>query len=107
MSNEFLVPTGNIIKEYLEEYGISQKDLSARIGMSEKHISNVINSNARLTEEFALKLEKILMGVPASYWLNYEAKYREQLARQEVQFHLANEGSKDKKNYLVKKNYCK
>jgi len=90
MSNEFLVPTGNIIKEYLEEYGISQKDLSARIGMSEKHISNVINSNARLTEEFALKLEKILTGVPASYWLNYEAKYREQLARQEELYKMSN-----------------
>jgi len=89
MSNEFLVSTGNIIKEYLDEYGINQKELSARIGMSEKHISNVINGNARLTEEFALKLERILVGVPASYWLNYEAKYREQLARQEELYKLS------------------
>lgn len=83
MNNSFLVPTGNIIKEYLEEYGITQKDLAERINSSEKHISNVLKGNSRLTEEFALKLEKVLVGVPASYWLNYEAKYREQLAREE------------------------
>lgn len=83
MNDEFIVATGKIIKEYLVEYDINQKELSARSGMSEKHISNVLNGNARLTEEFALKLERILVGVPASYWLNYEAKYRERLARQE------------------------
>lgn len=83
MNNNFLVPTGNIIKEYLEEYGITQKDLAERINSSEKHISNVLNGKNRLTEEFALKLEKVIVGVPASYWLNYETKYREQIAREE------------------------
>lgn len=83
MGIDFLVPTGNIIKDYLEEYGITQKDLADRINMSEKHISNVLNGKSRLTEEFALKLEKIITTVPASYWLNYEAKYREQLVREE------------------------
>lgn len=83
MSGNFLVPTGSIIKEYLEEYGITQKELAERIDSSEKHISNVLKGNNRLTEEFALKLEKVLTNVQASYWLNYEAKYREQLAREE------------------------
>lgn len=83
MNGEFLVPTGNIIKEYLEANFISQKELSERINISEKHISNVLKGKNRLTEEFALKLEKVLTGVPASYWLNYEMKYRELLAREE------------------------
>lgn len=83
MNSSFLVPTGNIIKEYLEEYGITQKDLADRINSSEKHVSNVLKGKSRLTEEFALKLEKVVHNVPASYWLNYEAKYREQLAREE------------------------
>ncbi len=83
MNNSFLVPTGSIIKEYLEEYGITQKQLAERIDSSEKHISNVLKGNNRLTEEFALKLEKVLVNIPASYWLNYEAKYREQVAREE------------------------
>ena len=90
MSGNFLVPTGSIIKEYLEEYGITQKELAERIDSSEKHISNVLNGNNRLTEEFALKLEKVLTNVPASYWLNYEAKYREQLAREEELIRINN-----------------
>lgn len=84
-----LTNTGNIIKEYLDEFNISQKELSKRTGYSEKHISNVLNSNARLTEEFALKLEKIINNVPASYWLNYEARYREQLARDKEKYELS------------------
>ncbi|MBO5143663.1 MAG: helix-turn-helix domain-containing protein, partial [Clostridia bacterium] len=83
MNVKYLEPTGTIIREYLDEVKITQKELAIRIGSSEKHISNVLNGNARLTEEFALKLEKILVDIPASYWLNYESKYREYLARQE------------------------
>lgn len=82
MSEISLVPTGSIIKEYLDEYGITEKELAKKFGVSEKYISNVLNSNNRFTEEFAYKLEKVLTGVPASYWLNYEAKYRDQLARE-------------------------
>lgn len=78
------VPTGMVIKNYLEEYNISQKELSARTGVSEKHLSRVLNGKSRLTEELALKLEKIIPAIPASYWLNYETKYREALAREKA-----------------------
>ena len=53
MGDEFIVPTGKIIKEYLNEYGISQKDLSKKTGLSEKHISHILNGDSRLTEEVA------------------------------------------------------
>lgn len=90
MKSNLIVPTGHIIKEYLEEYGITQKELAERINSSEKHISNVLKGKNRVTEEFALKLEKVIVGVPASYWLNYEAKYREQLAREEEMVNINN-----------------
>ncbi len=77
------VPTGRIIKEYLDSYDITQKELSQRTGISEKHLSHVLNGTSRLTEETALRLEKVLSGVPASYWLNYESKYREAVAREQ------------------------
>lgn len=82
MVNEFLVHTGSIIREYLDANHISQKDFALRTGVSEKHISNLLNGKSRLTEDMALKLEKLIPSVPASYWLNYEIKYREHLARQ-------------------------
>lgn len=78
----FLVPTGRIIKEYLDERGISQKDLAHRIDVSEKHISNLLNGKTRLTADMALKIERVMPDVSAGYWLNYEAKYQEYLARE-------------------------
>lgn len=81
----FLVPTGRIIKEYLDERGISQKDLAHRIDVSEKHISNLLNGKTRLTEDMALKLERVMPDISAGYWLNYEAKYQEYLAREKEQ----------------------
>lgn len=88
MNKEFIVPTGRIIKNYLEENEISQKELCARLGMSEKHISNLVNGKTRITEDFALNLEFVMPSIPASYWLNYEAKYREYLAREEKEMEL-------------------
>lgn len=81
MNNNYIASTGMLIKDYLNEYALNQKTLAIRTGMSERHISNVLNGNNRLTEEFALKLEKVLPNIKASYWLNYEAKYREHIAR--------------------------
>lgn len=84
----FIVPTGNIIKEYLEERDISQKELSGRIDVSEKQLSKLLNGKARLTEDMALKLEKVMPDVLASYWLNYEARYQEYLAREKEEASL-------------------
>lgn len=78
----FIVPTGNVIKEYLDEREISQKELSRRIGVSERHLSQLLNGKTRLTEDMGLKLEKVMPDVSAGYWLNYDAKYREFVARQ-------------------------
>ncbi|WP_079710202.1 HigA family addiction module antitoxin [Paraliobacillus ryukyuensis] len=87
MSNEFIVHTGSIIKEYLEELGISQKECAKRLGISEKHFSNLLNGKSRLTEEIAIKFEKIFHDIPASYWLNYESKYQEYKKREEMYSH--------------------
>jgi HTH-type transcriptional regulator/antitoxin HigA len=84
MSENFMVHTGSIIKEYLEELGMSQKECAKRLGISEKHFSNLLNGKNRLTEDIAIKFEKIFHNVPASYWLNYESKYREYLKREEI-----------------------
>jgi addiction module HigA family antidote len=77
----YYVPTGQIIKKYLEANNISQKDMSERLDISEKHISKVLSGKSRLTEDFALKLEYLFKDIPASYWLNLEAGYREFLVR--------------------------
>lgn len=71
------------MKEYLVENGISQKELSVRTNMSEKHISNVLTANCRLTKDFALKLENNLVKSSVSFRLIYETKYCVSLVREE------------------------
>ena len=73
-------PPGATIKEQLIDRGLSQKEFALRMGMSEKHISKLINGDVQLTPEVAVRLEMVL-GVPAKFWNKLEATYREKLIK--------------------------
>lgn len=72
-------PPGATIKEQLLDRGMTQKEFAARMDMSEKHISKLINGDVQLTTDMAVRLE-IVLGVPARFWNNLEAIYRERIA---------------------------
>lgn len=74
------IPPGATIKEQLEDRGMSQKEFAARMDMSEKHISRLMNGEVQLTPDMAYRLEMVL-GLPARFWSNLEAIYRERLAK--------------------------
>lgn len=74
------IPPGATIKEQLTGRGMSQKEFAARMDMSEKHISKLVNGEVRLTPEVSVRLETVL-GVPARFWNNLEAIYREKLIK--------------------------
>lgn len=73
-------PPGATIKEQLLDRGMSQKEFAKRMEMSEKHISRLINGEVQLTSDMAVRLEMVL-GVPAQFWSNLEAVYREKLVK--------------------------
>ena len=75
-------PPGATIKEQLADRGLSQKDFAFRMDMSEKHISKLINGEVQLTPTVARRLEMVL-GIPSSFWLSLEARYRDKLAKVE------------------------
>lgn len=77
-------PPGATIKEQLNDRGMSQKEFAARMDMSEKHISRLINGDVQLKPETAVKLEMVL-GVPAKFWNNLEAIYREKIIKAEAE----------------------
>ena len=79
-NNIVAVPPGETIKDELEFLKMSQVEFSKRMGISEKHISHLINGEVALTYDMAIKLESVL-GIEASFWNNLESKYREVLAR--------------------------
>lgn len=73
-------PPGETIREQLEDRSMSQKEFAARMEMSEKHISRLINGDVQLTPDVAMRLEMVL-GLPASFWMRLESIYREKLIR--------------------------
>lgn len=86
------IPPGETIREELEILNMSQADFAKRMNMAEKTISQIINGDAPITYDTALNLESVL-GVSATFWNNYEAKYRENLKRIEEAEKLESEQS--------------
>ncbi len=83
-SSIIAVPPGATIREQLNNRGMNQKEFAARMDMSEKHISRLINGEVQLTPETAVRLETVL-GVPAHFWINLEAVYREKVIKAEAE----------------------
>lgn len=84
MGKEFIVHTGSIIKEYLNEIGISQGECAKQLGVSEKYLTKLLNGKSKLTDEMAMKLKNVIQGIPASYWINYENKYQKYLESEDI-----------------------
>ena len=78
------VPPGMTIKEVLEDHHMTQKELAARLGLSEKHISKLINGEVPLTQDVAIRLERVL-DIEASFWNGLEAAYREAILKVEYE----------------------
>lgn len=72
----WVVAPGEIIKEMLDERGWSQGDLAGRLGLSTQHISLLLDGRERISQEIALRLERVL-GSNMQFWLNLESQYRE------------------------------
>lgn len=73
-------PPGETLGEALEKRGMTQVDLAMRIGMSRKHVKQILDGAAPVTPETALRLERVL-GMPTRFWNNREQQYRDFLAR--------------------------
>lgn len=83
-NNEFVptiaIPPGETIRENMDFLGMNQKELATRLGITEKHLSNILNGNASITYETALKLE-LVIGPSAQFWMNLETHYQLDKAR--------------------------
>jgi HTH-type transcriptional regulator / antitoxin HigA len=77
---DWLVTPGDTISELLEERGWTKAELALRTGFTPKHINQLLKGEASITQETAIKLEKVL-GSTVRFWLGLEAQYREQLAK--------------------------
>jgi addiction module HigA family antidote len=74
------VHPGEIVSEYIEFHGWTQRDLARRTGLTPKTISEILNGKAPVMPATALALEKVLRR-PAHFWLNLQRQYDEAEAR--------------------------
>src|SRR5689334_6934095 len=74
------VHSGEILKETLDDLGISMNRLSQEIHVPAYRISSIIARQRAITGETALRLARYLATTP-EYWLNMQARYDLETAR--------------------------
>ena len=74
------VHPGEILKETLEDLGISMNRLSREIHVPANRVSSIIAGQRSITGETALRLARYL-GTTPEYWLNMQARYDLETAR--------------------------
>lgn len=73
---------GEILRlEFMEPLGLSQAQLAKELGVSPSSISRLVNEQADLTAQMALKLET-RFGSSAEFWMNLQKSYELDAARQ-------------------------
>lgn len=82
------IPPGETILESIEALNMTQAELAARLGVTTKHINNIIKGNAPITYDTALKLEDVI-GPSAQFWMNLETNYQLDKARIEKEQELS------------------
>ena len=73
---DIAIPPGENLAEEIKARGISQKELSKRMGRPLNAINEIINGKKAITAETALQLEEVMPEIPARFWLNLETDYR-------------------------------
>ena len=64
---------GNYLKDYLEARDISQSEFATRLGISQKHMNEILNGKTRITMEMAGNIER-LTGISSSFIVAIESR---------------------------------
>lgn len=74
---------GEILKDELEEIGISAAELARQLRVPENRMSEVIRGRRNITADTALRLGK-WFGSSAVFWMNLQKNYELRKAQQEI-----------------------
>src|SRR5437660_1993430 len=78
---DYVIPPGDTILDLLDEREMTQTDLARRLGVSAKHVNQIVKGSAPISADVALGLEKVL-GASVSFWATREALYQARMAAQ-------------------------
>lgn len=88
--SDLAVPPGEYLAEVLDDLGMSQADLSRRMGRPIQAINEIVKGSKEIVPDTALQLERVV-AVPAHIWLSLEKEYRLVQARQHEEARLLEE----------------
>ena len=74
------VHPGLLLKEVIENRGITQKVLAKQMGVSYTVLNEILNGKRPISVEYALYLEAVL-GIDAQLWIQMQADYNLQVAK--------------------------
>lgn len=74
---------GEILKDELEEIGISAAELARQLRVPENRMSEVMRGRRNITADTALRLGK-WFGSSAVFWMNLQKNYELRKAEQEI-----------------------
>ena len=72
---DYAIHPGVYLDELLASRGMNQAELAIRLGITRKHLSNIINEKVPITLELAHYLEKVFNDYSAKYWLSLQMTY--------------------------------
>jgi addiction module HigA family antidote len=84
------VHPGEILKETLDDLGLSMNRLAEEIRVPANRISAIVAGQRAITGETALRLGRYLGTTPA-YWMNMQARYDLETARDEWEVRIESE----------------
>lgn len=79
---DYAVLPGDTLREVMESLEMTQKELAITTGLTVEAIICILKGELPISYESANRLE-LATGVPARFWNNVEAQYREQKAKLE------------------------
>ncbi|AMV63065.1 Transcriptional regulator, xre family [Pediococcus damnosus] len=88
----------DLIRETMNYYKITQTDLADRLGVSQKHISEILQKKRFINETLALRIEAV-MGISSILLLNLDSNFKLRLAKETPVQDMKNKSDKFLKRY--------
>lgn len=80
----YAIHPGEILQDALEAHQLTQKELADRVGLTTKHINEIIKGKSSITSNVAQKFEFVFSTSPG-FWLNLQKDYEEIRARLSIE----------------------
>lgn len=75
---------GEYLREEIDERGLVKKKVAEKIGILPTHLSEILNGKRNISVRVAVKLEEVLEGISADYWLSLQMQYEIQKTKHEL-----------------------